>query len=143
MKPKYAKNECITISLITGKKGRERVPAISGLNWGQRHGREPNQAYLAIPVEIQNSNFLPPAGQEFTIRTADGQSWKCARRQANGKAIHTIENNSIFGRYFREKLGLNSGSLVTITHLLKYGRTSVELYKISNNEYFLDFEPTL
>lgn len=141
MLPYYAKYPCETIPLTTGKNETERVPYTSGLNWGQRPGRNPDQAYLPLPSRIQRSNFFPPPGQTFTIITDDDQVWVCARRQANGKAIHTISDNSIIGSYFRCRLGLQSGDLVVLTHLLKYGRTSVELYKVKDFEYVLDFKP--
>lgn len=128
------------ISLTTGKGEKERVPYSSGLNWGQRPNRNQDQAYLAVPSDVQQSGFFPKPGQTFTMITVDGYVWECARRQANGKAIHTVESNSILGIYFREKLGLCSGDLVTIHHLLRYGRTSVDIYRKNQNEYILDFE---
>ena len=127
------------ISLTTGTFPDLRVPQSSGLNWGQRPGREQNQAYLAIPSEIQKSNFFPPPSIEFLVVTDDGIQWKCARRQANGKAIHTIDNNSIIGLYFRKRLGLEPGDLVTYAHLLRYGRNDVSFYKKSDYHYFMDF----
>lgn len=30
-----------------------------GLNWGQRTGREPNQAYIQLPIEVYRSDFFP------------------------------------------------------------------------------------
>lgn len=30
-----------------------------GLNWGQREGREPNQAYLQLAPEVYRSDFFP------------------------------------------------------------------------------------
>jgi len=140
MIPHYAKLQCVSLPLTTGVKGRERVPAVSGLNWGQRPGREPNQAYIAVPSALQRLDFLPSEGIEFLVHTADGEHWRCARRQANGKAIHTIESNSIIGRYFRRKLNVEDGGLVTLSHLVNYGRTSIELYKVSSVEFLLDFE---
>ena len=48
----------VTLPLITGKKEKQRVPYRSGLNWGQRPGRNENQAYLSVPSEIQKLNFF-------------------------------------------------------------------------------------
>ncbi len=131
--------ECVTLRLSTGVGLAERVPAASGLNWGQRPGRNHDQAYLAVPADVQRSDFFPEPGYEFSMITDDSEAWKCARRQANGKAIHTIKDNAILGWYFRERLGLAPGDLVTLAHLLRYGRTSVDIYKEDITCYHLDF----
>lgn len=138
--PQYINFPCETLSLTTGKSEKARVPFSSGLNWGQRRGRDKNQAYLAVPSSIQRSGFFPEAGVEFTIETDDGQIWKCARRQANGKAIHTVKNNAIMGIYFRRRLGLPLEEFIIIDHLHNYGRTSVDIYKASETSYILDFK---
>jgi len=48
----------VTLPLTTKRGGQIVVPQRSGLNWGQRPGRDPNQAYLSVPVEIQRSGFF-------------------------------------------------------------------------------------
>ncbi len=137
--PEFVKHPSEQISLISGKNGNERVPFTSGLNWGQRPGRNQDQAYLAIPADVQRSGYFPKEGAKFFIRTDDGELWVCARRQANGKAIHTIDDNSILGRYFRKRLGLEYGDLITIEHLRRYGRFSIDIYKESEFQFILDF----
>jgi len=129
----------ITLSLLVEQSGVERVPMRSGLNWGQRPGRNPNQAYLAIPREIQRLSFLPEVGQQFTVDTDDGHRFTMVRTQSNGKALETPGDNSLLGRYFRSRIGVESGRLVTATHLRRYGRTSVDIYRISGTHYRLDF----
>ncbi|MDA9625512.1 NgoFVII family restriction endonuclease [Luminiphilus sp.] len=136
---KAYQNECVTLRLSSGIGEKERVPQFSGLNWGQRLGRNQDQAYLSVPAEIQRSGFFPDEGVFFTIRSDDGEQWGCARRQANGKAIHTIESNAILGRYFRRRLGLENGELVVLSHLLRYGRTSIDVYRDDLADYYLDF----
>jgi hypothetical protein len=61
------------------------------------------------------------------------------RAQANGKAIHTFTNNSLLGLYFRKRLGVTSGYMITIDHLIKYGRSSVDIEFISPYKFLLDF----
>lgn len=126
------------IRLTTGSGDRERVPHASGLNWGQRPGREPNQAYLPVSVDIQREQFFPDVGITFVLKTDDGHEFICKRAQQNGKAIHS-ENNSDLGRYFRQRLGVTPGGLVSMGHLLKFGRTSVDIYKICEREFLMDF----
>jgi hypothetical protein len=138
--PVHASFQCETLPLTSGKGKNLRVPFSSGLNWGQRPGRDKNQAYLSVPSTVQKSDFFPDIGVEFVVKTTDGESWICARRQQNGKAIHTVSSNSIMGMYFRKRLGVNPGEFVLVDHLLNYGRTNVDIYKESVNTYILDFD---
>lgn len=115
------------------------VPARSGLNWGQRGGREPNQAYINIPADLGRSGFFPDRNVVFTVITDDDKQLICVRAQDNGKGLHSTLNNSLLGEYFRHRLGLPNGSFVTLADLLRYGRTDVDFYKIDDETYFLDF----
>lgn len=111
----------------------------SGLNWGQRSGREPNQAYIRLPAKVCNVGFFPDIGIDFTVHTDDDKILRCKRAQANGKAIGTPHNNSHMGLYFRGRLGLPSGAFVERDHLVQYGRTHVDFYKIDDETYYMDF----
>ncbi|HVW99875.1 MAG TPA: restriction endonuclease PLD domain-containing protein [Candidatus Babeliaceae bacterium] len=128
----------ITLSLLD-RNGN--VPERSGLNWGQRpeYGRNPNQAYLSIPANIGRSGFFPERGEVFTITTDDDKQLICVRAQDNGKGLHSTLNNSLLGEYFRYRLGLHNGQEVKLEHLLKYGRTNVDLYKVDEEYYYMDF----
>ena len=128
----------ITVSLLD-KQGD--LPQVSGLNWGQRpqYGREPNQAYIRLTSNIYNTKFFPPVGKRFSVLTDDDEVFVCTRAQQNGKAIHTPENNSILGSYFRKRLGVPKGSAVKKIDLTKYGRTTIDFYKIDDEAYYLDF----
>lgn len=128
----------VTISLLD-RKGE--LPDRSGLNWGQRpdQRREPNQAYIRLPSEVYNSDFFPSRTVHFTILTDDSKVLICTRAQDNGKAIHTPHNNSLIGEYFRNRLGLPSGSLVKTKDLINYGRTDITFYRIDDETYYMDF----
>lgn len=115
------------------------LPQISGLNWGQRPEREPNQAYIKLNSNIYNSPFFPNISVHFTVLTDDHKVLICTRAQAHGKAIETPHNNSLIGEYFRNRLGLSSGQLVLKSHLESYGRSGVDFYKIDDETYFMDF----
>ena len=130
----------VELPLISGTKEKKKVPSRSGLNWGQRPGRNQNQAYIAVPIEIQRSKFFPPVGELFEIEFDDGFKVECVRAQQNGKAIHSAKDNSILGSYFRSRLGLNSGDLVIIDHLISYGCLTLTASKISNKKYKFDFQ---
>lgn len=130
--------EKATISLLdrTGE-----VPKRSGLNWGQREElhREPNQAYFSVRGELKKSDFFPPRGIYFTVLTDDNQIIQCVRAQDDAKAIHTPHDNSEIGRYIRTRAGIPLGAMVTAKDLVRYGRTSVDFYKIDNENYYMDF----
>ena len=117
------------------------LPQRSGLNWGQRpeYNREPNQAYIKLPSAIYNTNYFPQRGVHFTVLTDDDKVLICTRAQDNAKAIETPHNNSLIGEYFRNRLGLPNGAPVTTEDLLRYGRTTVDFYKIDDETYFMNF----
>ncbi|MBK9216751.1 MAG: NgoFVII family restriction endonuclease [Chloracidobacterium sp.] len=115
------------------------LPQTSGLNWGQREGREPNQAYIKLPASIYHGDFFPPVAVHFTVLTDDRKVMICTRAQQNGKAIHTPHNNSEIGVYFRRRLGVPLDDAVTRQDLENYGRSDVCFYKIDDETYFMDF----
>lgn len=126
-----------TLSLLDDNTGE--TPVRSGINWGQRPEREPNQAYINIPAKIGRSGFFPDRFETFTVVTDDDKQFICVRAQDGGKGLHTTLNNSLLGEYFRFRLGLKNGEFVTKEHLLKYGRADVDFYKIDNENYWMDF----
>jgi len=128
----------VTVSLLDN---HGNLPDRSGLNWGQRpeYGREPNQAYIRLPASVYHTDFFPEIKVHFTLLTDDGKILICTRAQANGKAIHTPHNNSLIGEYFRNRLGVPNGELVTLEHLQDYGRTDVDFYKVDDETYYMNF----
>lgn len=115
------------------------LPQRSGLNWGQRaeYNREPNQAY--IKYSAKNHPFFPEKGVPFTIKTKDDHIFQCVIAQQGDKAIHTPNNNSEFGIYFRKKLGVPLGQAIQLKDLEVYGRTSITFYKESDDVYLMEF----
>lgn len=113
----------------------------AGLNWGQREGREPNQAYIPVSIKVhrRNPDFFPPYEHPFTLITDDESSFLCVMSQANRKAIQTSLSNSILGRYFRQRLNVPLGARVDVQDVLNYGKTYVEIFKIDTETYFMDF----
>jgi len=128
--------ESVTLSLLArdGNTGRR-----SGLNWGQRDKREPNQAYIPLPVNIARSEFFPLKKKQFSVLTDDGKQLILRVEQQNDKAITTPLNNSLLGEYFRGRLGIGNGEYVTLQNLLDYGRTDVVFYKLDEEQFFMDF----
>lgn len=126
----------IDLSLLSGVE----TPRRSGINWGQREGRDPNQAYIAIPADIYNNiPFFPDRGILFTVFTDDGHTFQMKRAQENGKAIETPLNNAELGEYLRDRIGVDRGQYVTRDHLVGYGRTNVSFTRIDQDTYYMDF----
>lgn len=135
------------ISLLTAD-GKETGHG-SGLNWGIRPNgtkRDLDQAYIPYNMQDRKEGFFPlkkdstlknnpifkvvPNGYEpFFMRVA----------QQGNKGIHTAENNALLGKFFRQKLGIPSGTFITKGMLEKYGKTYVIFKKYDNDIYVLDF----
>lgn len=130
------RQESIRLSLLDSKGN---IHKRGGLNWGQRPGREPNQAYICVPAHTANMEFFPIRGIHFTIITDDGDTFDAVIAQSGEKAIQTPHNNSILGRYFRQRIGVPLGRFVQRENLERYGRTDVEFKKINDETYYLDF----
>ena len=128
--------ESVVLSLLS-KNGE--VGMRSGLNWGQRPGRDPDQAYIPLPSAVAHSRFFPLGQMRFSVIADDGIKFSMMVEQQNDKAICTPDNNAILGEYFRIRLGLSSGVSITKAHLEAYGRTNVEFKRIRENHYFMDF----
>ena len=132
------RGESITLSLLDKRTNETHTTA--GINWGQRPERErKNEAYISIPANIGRSGFFPERKERFTVLTDDGDIFMMVRAQANGKALHTTDDNAELGEYLRKRMGVTSGDYVTRQHLDNYGRTDVTFTKIENETYLMDF----
>ena len=132
--------DCVTVSLLS-RAGA--VPTRNGLNWGQRYGRNPNQAYIQLGAARAKSGFFPPRPEQFTVVTDDNLSFIAVRAQKSGDrggdAIETTEGNHILGAYLRARIGVRSGAPVAKRDLENYGRTDITFCKIEGDTYYMDF----
>ena len=118
----------------TGETGKR-----SGLNWGQRPGRNPNEAYISLPSKIAKSGFFPLEKRHFTALTDDRHQLILRIEQQNDKAITTPTRNSDLGEYFRNRLGLANGVFISRADLDRYGRITVNFLKLDEETYYMDF----
>lgn len=128
--------ESVTLSLLTN---RNETGTRSGLNWGQRDRREPNQAYIPLPANVAHSGFFPLERRHFSVLTDDGIQLILRVEQQNDKAITTPLNNSLIGEYFRNRIGVANGAYVSRTDLERYGRTDIIFYKLDDEHFVMDF----
>ena len=122
---------------LTVKNGE--VPKSSGINWGQRPGRNPNQAYIPLPSHIARTGFFPLNKRPFTVIADDGWCAVMRVEQANNKAITTPGNNAELGEYLRSRFGLDAGEMVTIDHLKAHGRDYIEFTKLDDEHFIMNF----
>jgi hypothetical protein len=127
--------------VMTRSKARGEVHQKAGLNWGQREGRNPDQAYIPIPSTIAKTNFFPEKSVHFQVITDDGEAFVCTVAQDNEKALETPNDNSILGKYFRKKLNLPSGTFIEKKHLEGFGSNSVRIYREGDDCFLLSFQP--
>lgn len=127
--------------VMTRPSDNGEVHSKSGLNWGQREGRNPNQAYIPVPSFIAKSSFFPEKGIHFQVITDDGEAFICTIAQDGDKALETPNDNSILGKYFRKRLGLALGTFVTKEHLESFGSNQVRIFKEDDESFRLTFEP--
>jgi len=138
----------------------------SGLNWGlNKYGRprlqnksnpfggrrNPDEAYIRLPKEFDCGFFPPyikvPKGKSaseaqirFSVLTDDNEMFSCIRASGGyGKEIETPQDNTELGRWFRKRLGIGSGKMITSKIMKRYGREDVTFYKISEDQFFMDF----
>ncbi len=145
MPERSAQPDTIRLALFSESEGR--MHERGGLNWGQRDGREPNQAYIFVPRKKMQANpdFFPPLGVPFSVLTDDGFPFVCVMAQPKTKgktmpsAIETTNNNSELGIYFRNKLGVPLGQFVTLEDLDRYGNRYVTFTKINDDEYYMQY----
>lgn len=147
----YTENESVVLPLIVVRAGSGTPVGLvhrrSGLNWGQRpeEAREPNQAYIPVPIEIARSGFFPPSGVPFKVLTTDQKQFIMTVAQDNDKALETPQNNSLIGRYFRRRLGVPSGDPVFVEDLNEFGSRFVAFYRVDDHEeewnYVMDYSP--
>jgi len=137
--PDFNSLESAQVSLLSSRTNQ--VHNRGGLNWGQRPGREQNQAYLQLSPDVYRSDFFPIRSIHFTVLADDNITLICTRAQKDeiGQAIETPHNNSLLGEYFRNRLGLANGVYVNTEDLIKYGKTDVTFYKIDDENYYMDF----
>ncbi len=137
----------------------------SGINWGHGQGNtNVNDSYIRLGVDLIKAipELFPNKGINPNI--GKGQSFKSSRQVADGifddgevmqlsfeqkgpesgqgnyyKALTSWPNKSILGAYLRKRLKVSSGSKVDYSHFLNYGRDCIDIEKIDDGQYYLDF----
>ena len=146
----YPNSQRLIVPLYNLRKGDFEEK--SGLNWGfaePRPGqarRNRNDAYIPLYGEQVSSDFFPgrlDTEARFTIITDDHHEILASRGQgaSQGKAISTPppEGNSVFGAYFRERMGVPIERRFTREDCDRYGRHDLTFTKIDEDTFYMDF----
>lgn len=132
----------VSLLIASGSRTGNR----SGVNWGNRPGRDPNEAYIPYNKQDKKEGFFPEKNNandrnypRFRVITKDFGAFHMRLAQANAKALESVESNAILGVWLRKKLGLKDGEYITKQMLELYGKTYVTFRKYSDGVYLLDF----
>jgi hypothetical protein len=124
-------------------KGRKYVPERSGLNQWNARGRErhPYEAYIPIPKWIHREflDFFPPRDQTFNLKLPNGNQLSAKVSQDGGKALMSNPNKALGEWLLDEILSIPMRTLVTLDTLEEVGIDSVEVRKIDDEHYEIDF----
>lgn len=138
------KYESVILPLFSDRGGRN-VPKKSGLNQWNAAGRlrNHNEVYISIPKWIHRSfpEFFPDREIPFVLKLPNGNELSAKVCQDDGKALMSNPNSALGEWILREVMNLKEGELLTYERLEVIGVDSVEVYKISDEEYKIDFRP--
>ena len=139
----------------------ETQPA-HGLNWGLAEGSNVRPDDANIPIRVdhikKHPTLFPPKTPNPEKKRGDlvdvvelvwddGLIMKCrleGSQPVNGvkypKQIASAPHKDELGKYLRDRLGLESGTRISRSHLMRYGRDTVSISKMSDGMYFCNFE---
>lgn len=126
-------------SLQGGKHVQER----SGLNQWNARGRKrhPYEIYIPIPKWIHRvfPDFFPPRDQTFHLQLPNSNELSAKVSQDDGKALMSNPNKALGEWLLDEVLSIPMGTLVILEMLEDVGVDSVEVRKLDNDHYEIDF----
>lgn len=138
------KHQSVILPLFSDRGGRN-VPKKSGLNQWNAAGRlrDNNEIYIPIPAWIQRSfsDFFPSREDSFALKLPNGNELSAKICQENDKALMSNPNSALGEWLLRGVMYLEEGELLTYERLQIIGIDSVEVYKIDDKEYKIDFRP--
>ena len=141
---KLSEFDNVILPLFSDRGGRN-VPEKSGLNQWNAAGRprDENEIYIPIPAWIHKSfpEFFPGRDESFVLILPNGNELSAKLCQQGSKALMSNPNLDLGKWLLREVMNLKERELLTYEKLQIIGIDSVEVYKISEKEYKIDFRP--
>ena len=120
----------------------------AGLNWGFSDGHVCiDDAYVAITHAFikKYPTFFPTTGEidviwdDNTEMRCSVEGTQCVNDKTYSKQLTSADDKSVFGSYIRKRMGIPSGTKIEMKDLDKYGRRDIDVEKIGNNMYRIDF----
>lgn len=142
-------NPSIILPLYSERDGK--VPERSGLNQWNAGGRsrDEDEVYIQIPKWIHEKfpSFFPNKDEEFVLELPNSNKLSAKHCQTGGdvngkpvgKALMSNPNKALGKWILRDILKLAQGELCTLEMLKDAGIDSVELQKLSNSHYKINF----
>ena len=118
----------------------------SGLNQWNARGRPRNQDELYIPIPIwihqKFPEFFPNRDTPFDLKLPNQEVLKAKVCQQGGKALMSDPNQALGHWILRDILHIPEGQLVTYEDLQEIGIDSVEVVKLSDLSFEINFKKT-
>jgi hypothetical protein len=141
-----AAGDSIILPLYSRKPTGLYVLEKSGLNQWNANGRKrhKDELYIPVPRWLYRAfpGFLPDRNKIFKLELPNGSILSGKICQDNGKALMSNPNKELGHWLLREVMEIPEGKLVTYDMLQATGIDSVELTKISEDHFRLDFKTT-
>ena len=133
----------IYLPLYGWKNNKKYVFEKSGLNQWNAKGRlrHPNEIYIPIPIKIHHlfATFFPSSDTCFSLKFPDGEIVDASFCQEGSKALMTKQNKKLGKLILRDILKLKEGVPVTYSQLELLGIDSVQIHKITEHSYEINF----
>lgn len=131
---------------LYSERGDRHVPERSGLNQWNAAGRTRNEKEVYIPIPLwihkEYEGFFPPIDTPFELKLPNGEIISAKVCQQGGKALMSNPNSKLGEWLLDEVLKVKSGELVTMDMLDEIGVDTVEVRKVNNMLYEIDFKET-
>lgn len=141
-KDKYIGSVLLPLYSFTPDKGKY-VPEKSGLNQWNAGGRkrDDKEVYIRIPAWIHTNfiGFFPPRSETFNLKLPDGKILSAGVFQDGAKALMSNPNRALGNWLIDKVLKIESGKVVTYLDLEDVGIDSVEIQKIDDNNFSINF----
>lgn len=110
-----------------------------GLNIWNREGKDEKDSYIDISRHYRTFDKFFPKNEPVALETNDGLHFLVERQGGYGKELVILNEETNFYDYFSRRLELDTPRPISYADLVSYGRTDVEITKIGNDRFKLNF----
>lgn len=128
----------VTVELILDDDPHWDTKALN--NWNRK-----NKTIEDSYIDVERTNQLGQQKLDFFPRETDVRlisddktEWTVKRVGQYGKEL-IVTDGVNFYEYFKNRLGISEDRTISYNDFYSYGRTNINLYKLNDNEYLLDF----